>query len=247
MPMIDNDDLDEHEGGLGFLDMDFTDEPAGTGMTSLFGGPERVLDVLRDELDGAPPIETAPAAPPEPTLRERVDQFRQRDRALRDEFAELSTRLDEIAVTLDEPLSDPDASLSMVQPHQVNYVDQPNMAFHAASKKSAAPKKSKLTREQAVQRLTETRSLSTDLLEPLGIGMESFLRFSQLPKAQADAMLDKLIAMYGNKTAAKSSVEMLGLSKSKSTGKTRDQRDEKADESELVRLYQRERTARAGR
>lgn len=55
----------------------------------------------------------------------------------------------------------------------------------------------KLTREQAIIKLRETRTLSTDLLEPLGIKLDSFLRLAQLPKERADETVAKLIASFG--------------------------------------------------
>lgn len=58
-------------------------------------------------------------------------------------------------------------------------------------------RKRKLTKEQAIVKLRETKELSTDLLEPLGISFESFLRFAQLSDARANAIVDKLIASYG--------------------------------------------------
>ncbi len=52
-------------------------------------------------------------------------------------------------------------------------------------------RKHKMTREQAIERLKETRELTTDLLEPLGISFESFLRLAQHPDPQA--IIEKFI------------------------------------------------------
>lgn len=53
-----------------------------------------------------------------------------------------------------------------------------------------------MTKNEAIQKLTETRELSTDLLEPLGIQFETFLRFGQLPKQRCDALIGMLIESY---------------------------------------------------
>ena len=47
--------------------------------------------------------------------------------------------------------------------------------------------------EKAVKQLSETRVLSTDLLEPLNISFESFLRLGQMSQEQRDAAVERLI------------------------------------------------------
>ena len=47
--------------------------------------------------------------------------------------------------------------------------------------------------EKAVKQLNETRVLSTDLLEPLKISFESFLRLGQMSQEQRDAAVERLI------------------------------------------------------
>ena len=54
----------------------------------------------------------------------------------------------------------------------------------------------KLTKEQAIAKLTETRSLSTDLLEPLGLSFESWLAFAQKPKEVCEKVVADLIEYY---------------------------------------------------
>ena len=50
-----------------------------------------------------------------------------------------------------------------------------------------------MTYEKAVKQLNETRTLSTDLLEPLNISFESFLRLGQMSQEQRDAAVERLI------------------------------------------------------
>ena len=50
-----------------------------------------------------------------------------------------------------------------------------------------------MTYEKAVKQLNETRVLSTDLLEPLKISFESFLRLGQMSQEQRDAAVERLI------------------------------------------------------
>lgn len=58
-------------------------------------------------------------------------------------------------------------------------------------------RKTKMTRDQAIAKLRETRELSTALLAPLGIPFEFFLRFAQVPSGpQTEAVIDKLIARF---------------------------------------------------
>lgn len=47
--------------------------------------------------------------------------------------------------------------------------------------------------EKAVKQLSETRVLSTDLLEPLNISFESFLRLGQMSQEQRDVAVERLI------------------------------------------------------
>ena len=55
-----------------------------------------------------------------------------------------------------------------------------------------------MTKEQAIQKLTSTRILSTDLLEPLGISFETFLKFAQLNKQQQEDAIRNLIIKLNN-------------------------------------------------
>mgnify|MGYP005700247637 FL=1 len=50
-----------------------------------------------------------------------------------------------------------------------------------------------MTYEKAVKQLNETRVLSTDLLEPLNISFESFLRLGQMSQEQRDVAVERLI------------------------------------------------------
>ena len=59
----------------------------------------------------------------------------------------------------------------------------------------------KMTKTDAMKKLVETRELSTDLLEPLGIRFESFLKLAQLPKAEADAVIEKIVKQYETELA----------------------------------------------
>ena len=50
-----------------------------------------------------------------------------------------------------------------------------------------------MTYKKAVKQLNETRVLSTDLLEPLNISFESFLRLGQMSLEQRDLAVERLI------------------------------------------------------
>jgi hypothetical protein len=50
-----------------------------------------------------------------------------------------------------------------------------------------------MTFEKAVEQLNNTRILSTELLEPLNISMEAFLRLGQMSQKQRDAAVERLI------------------------------------------------------
>ena len=50
-----------------------------------------------------------------------------------------------------------------------------------------------MTYEKAVKQLNNTRILSTDLLKPLNISFESFLRLGQMSQQQRDQAVEKLI------------------------------------------------------
>ena len=50
-----------------------------------------------------------------------------------------------------------------------------------------------MTYEKAVKQLNETRTLSTDLLKPLNISMEAFLRLGQMSKERSDLAVERLI------------------------------------------------------
>lgn len=57
-----------------------------------------------------------------------------------------------------------------------------------------------MSKEEAIAKFKKTKQLSTDILEPLGISFESFLKFAQLshndPK-QADSILKQLAKKLG--------------------------------------------------
>ena len=50
-----------------------------------------------------------------------------------------------------------------------------------------------MTFEKAVKQLNETRVLSTNLLEPLNISFESFLRLGQMSQEQKDLAVERLL------------------------------------------------------
>ena len=50
-----------------------------------------------------------------------------------------------------------------------------------------------MTFEKAVKQLSETRTLSTELLKPLNISMEAFLRLGQMSKERSDLAVERLI------------------------------------------------------
>ena len=50
-----------------------------------------------------------------------------------------------------------------------------------------------MTFEKAVEQLNNTRILSTDLLQPLNISMEAFLRLGQMSKEQSNLAVERLI------------------------------------------------------
>ena len=50
-----------------------------------------------------------------------------------------------------------------------------------------------MTFEKAVKQLNNTRILSTDLLKPLNISFESFLRLGQMSKEHRDLAVERLI------------------------------------------------------
>ena len=54
-------------------------------------------------------------------------------------------------------------------------------------------RKRKLTRDQAIAKLVETRELTTNLLEPLNIAFETWLRFAQLPTERCNELTEQLI------------------------------------------------------
>ena len=63
-----------------------------------------------------------------------------------------------------------------------------------------------MTFAEALNTLKETRTLSTELLRPLGISFENFLRFSQLSSNRHEAVLNELIA-HLETLAATSNIE----------------------------------------
>jgi hypothetical protein len=50
-----------------------------------------------------------------------------------------------------------------------------------------------MTFEKAVEQLNNTRILSTDLLQPLNISMEAFLRLGQMSQKQQDLAVERLM------------------------------------------------------
>ena len=50
-----------------------------------------------------------------------------------------------------------------------------------------------MTRQEAVAKLKAERTVTTAMLEPLGIPFEWFLRFAQLQRAQADHIIRLLL------------------------------------------------------
>jgi hypothetical protein len=63
-----------------------------------------------------------------------------------------------------------------------------------------------MTFAEALNTLKETRTLNTELLRPLGITFENFLRFSQLSGVQHETVLNELIA-HLEALAATSNIE----------------------------------------
>jgi hypothetical protein len=51
-----------------------------------------------------------------------------------------------------------------------------------------------MSKEEAKAELAKTRILSTNLLKPLGLSFEVFLRFAQVDKDTQNKVIDKLIA-----------------------------------------------------
>lgn len=56
-----------------------------------------------------------------------------------------------------------------------------------------------MTFNQALHKLQSTRTLSTELLSPLGIPFENFLRFAQLSSERQEILMDKIIAHLSSK------------------------------------------------
>lgn len=50
-----------------------------------------------------------------------------------------------------------------------------------------------MTLHEALEILKKTRTLSTDLLEPLKISFESWLQFVQMPSEKSEKAIDRLI------------------------------------------------------
>jgi hypothetical protein len=50
-----------------------------------------------------------------------------------------------------------------------------------------------MTKQKALNKLKESRVLSTDIIEPLDVLFESWLRFAQLSDDTAQQAIDKLI------------------------------------------------------
>ena len=51
-----------------------------------------------------------------------------------------------------------------------------------------------MTKTEAKEQLAKTRILSTELIKPLGLSFEVFLRFAQVDKDTQEKVIDKLIA-----------------------------------------------------
>ncbi|MCK5612147.1 hypothetical protein KAR91_60305 [Candidatus Pacearchaeota archaeon] len=56
-----------------------------------------------------------------------------------------------------------------------------------------------MTRKQAIDRLVSTRELTTTMLSPLGIAIDSFLQFAQLDDETRTILMDKLINHFKNR------------------------------------------------
>lgn len=73
----------------------------------------------------------------------------------------------------------------------------------------------KMSFKEALAKLKKEKDVSTGMLEPLGIGMDSFLKFAQLPDAQRKKLVDKMIkgfSMYAdNDMSKKSSKERIDV------------------------------------
>jgi len=63
-----------------------------------------------------------------------------------------------------------------------------------------ARRKKALSREQAINKLKETKRLTTNLLEPLNIEFGTFLSFAQLGEDEQADLIEKLIKMLGKTT-----------------------------------------------
>ena len=66
-----------------------------------------------------------------------------------------------------------------------------------------------MNRQEAIQTLEETGTLSTDLLGPLGIPFEAFLRHAQLPKEKAQSSLERLIAKLKQREIANLNIKVI--------------------------------------
>lgn len=54
-----------------------------------------------------------------------------------------------------------------------------------------------MTRDEAIQKLIETRNISTAMLEPLNISFEAWLRFAQIKDDETrNLIIDKTIQFY---------------------------------------------------
>lgn len=54
----------------------------------------------------------------------------------------------------------------------------------------------KMTKDETIAQLVETRTISTAMLEPLGYSFESFLRLAQMPKDAREGVISQLIEFY---------------------------------------------------
>tara|TARA_R110002153_G_scaffold270475_1_gene436879 strand:+ start:1008 stop:1220 length:213 start_codon:yes stop_codon:yes gene_type:complete len=60
-------------------------------------------------------------------------------------------------------------------------------------------KESNMTKQQALTELKRTRELNTNMLEPLGISFEAFLRLAQFSKEKRTEAIERLIIAKDSK------------------------------------------------
>ena len=99
--------------------------------------PDESLEELRQEIAPEPFELPPPCDPCEPTLEERVDAFKAEEEDIRETLQDMADEILDLQNQLDAPPTDPLASLMMVVPDQVNYIEGPEMAMFASRKKGA--------------------------------------------------------------------------------------------------------------